>query len=86
MTINGHFIFFRLRKSLVVLVSPHVECIQDDCVRLSSPIEELRNFYDMFARELQLNDIKYVKLTQLDRQERVDFVLGEIEKFKLLKI
>ncbi|XP_045158352.2 uncharacterized protein LOC123524320 [Mercenaria mercenaria] len=74
-----------LRKSLVVLVSPHPECIHDDSVRLSSSIEELREFYAKFEKELQHNHIRHVKLTQLDRQERVHTVLKELTTFKRRK-
>ncbi|XP_045157031.2 uncharacterized protein LOC123523414 [Mercenaria mercenaria] len=71
-----------LRKSLVILVSPHPECIHDDSVRFSSSIEELREFYAKFEKELHHNQIRYVKLTQLDRQERVRTVLRELSIFR----
>ncbi|XP_045215469.1 uncharacterized protein LOC123565739 [Mercenaria mercenaria] len=77
--------FESLRKSLVILVSPHLECIRDDTVRLTSSLEELQEFYVKFEEELQRNNIKYMKLAQLDRQERVNIVLNEINIFRLGK-
>ncbi|XP_060583365.1 uncharacterized protein LOC132739631 [Ruditapes philippinarum] len=75
----------RMRRSFVILVSPHPECITDDNVRLPSPIEELREFHAKFKQELHKNNIKYLELTQLDRQERVNIVIKELNKFRQRK-
>ncbi|KAH3733331.1 hypothetical protein DPMN_039757 [Dreissena polymorpha] len=71
-----------LRRSLVILVAPHHEIIKDDSVRLTSSIEELRDFYNVFAAELNYQKIPYVALYDLDRKVRVERVLNELKKFQ----
>ncbi|KAL4220913.1 hypothetical protein ACF0H5_019179 [Mactra antiquata] len=73
----------RLKQSLIFLIYPHQECLEDDNVRLTPTLAELIRFHDSFEKELQMHDIPYIKVTELDRQSRVTRVLDEIKLFKL---
>ncbi|XP_052777026.1 uncharacterized protein LOC128214546 isoform X2 [Mya arenaria] len=72
----------RLRNSLVILVAPHKEIIIDDSVRLTSSFDELCRFYETFVKELNVNEIPYIDLCELDRQKRIDIILKELAEFK----
>ncbi|WAR24370.1 hypothetical protein MAR_038039 [Mya arenaria] len=72
----------RLQNSLIILVAPHKEIITEDSVRLASSFEELCQFYESFANELNVNEIPYIELHELDRQKRIDIVLKELVEFK----
>lgn len=69
----------RMRSSFVFLLAPHKEIIQDDNTRLVSTIEELQKLYQAFEEELQCHNIPYCKITELDRNTRVQTVIREIQ-------
>ena len=63
----------------MLLISPHKECIHDDNVRISSSLEELRKFHDLFEQELRFNKVPFLKITVLDRTKRVEQVVAAME-------
>lgn len=69
----------RMRSSFVFLLAPHKEIINDDNVRLVSTIDELHKLYQAFEEELLYHNIPYCKITELDRNARVQSVLTEIQ-------
>ena len=73
---------FRMRHSLVLLISPHKEIIQDDSVRLDSDFDELQGFYRLFQHELTVNEIPFENITILDRKERVNQVVSALEQHR----
>ncbi|KAH3733369.1 hypothetical protein DPMN_039795 [Dreissena polymorpha] len=58
------------------------EIIKDDSVRLTSSIEELRDFYSVFAAELNYQKIPYVALYDIDRNVSIERVLNELKNFQ----
>ncbi|XP_074652862.1 uncharacterized protein LOC141907185 [Tubulanus polymorphus] len=71
----------RLKRSLLFVVSPHVECLSEDGVRLQSSISELRSFTELLVRELDKHQIPFILIDNLNRQERINLVLDYIKSF-----
>ena len=65
------------------MVTPHVECIADDGVRLSKPsIAELHRFTDVMLAQLQQQSIPHHVVSVLDRQSRVEQIVQVVRDRK----
>ena len=73
----------RLRTAELFVVTPHVECIADDGIRLSKPtIDELQRFTDVMFSLLQQLSIPHHIVSILDRRQRVEQVVQVIRNKK----
>jgi len=73
----------RLRSAEIFVVTPHVECIADDGVRLSKPsMDELQRFTDVMLAQLQQHSIPHHIISVLDRQLRVEQIVEVVRAKK----
>ncbi|XP_035673971.1 uncharacterized protein LOC118414202 [Branchiostoma floridae] len=68
----------RYRKSLVFVLTPHQECIQDDGFRMMGTLEDLQCYTVAMTTILHENDIPFTHIRDLDRQKRVQIVREKI--------
>lgn len=72
----------RLRDSLVFVLTPHPECMEDDGIRRSPNIQELNSFTQKMFCLLEELKIPFKVISVLDRQSRQKQVIEEILKIK----
>lgn len=72
----------RLRDSLVFVLTPHPECMEDDGIRRRPDIQELNLFTQKMFSLLDELKIPFKIIEVLDRQSRLKQVIEEVLKIK----
>ncbi len=74
--------YFRYRESLIFIVWPQLECIEDDGVRVTPKIKELIKFTQNMTTIVKSYNISFVVIDVLDLEERVKLVLDKVSMVK----
>ena len=74
--------FDRYKSSLVFVVKPFAECVQEDSVRLSPKMDELTEFTEAMETFLRNTGIPYTAIDVLDLQTRVEIVKAKLKEKK----
>ncbi|XP_071941216.1 uncharacterized protein [Antedon mediterranea] len=70
----------RFKNSLIFVVHPHKECMKKDGVRITPVWNELTRFTEILTQLLDHLQINYVPITVLDRNERCQIVVNQIQE------
>ena len=84
-TINPFHSRYQDQNSILFVIEPHKELIENDNFRLTPKMEELESFTVYLKDLLKTHKIPFHTIQMLDRKDRVNFVIEKLQMTKDIK-